>query len=588
MAGEMSLEELKRIRGVVEASQELGDSVKKSVLSLVDQAIFFLGLADQYNSRTEEIGQKAKAAPDRLKKMQTQLDRPVPSAESVRDDASKMESDQLEQRRRQEEADLAKAKTTLSNLTEQLNKQKNSPQKLREGVAKAKQRLDELGEELKATSPPDEAPEVTKARRVMLQAEQAKEQAEIASSEKELAQNNVLVSLLTAERDLAILEVRWREELTKAWQAQAQERRQLEAERARVKAEQAKEEAYDLPPALQKQFDINIQRGEELEKLTRDEVQVKKKLLTKQIQLKDLKEEFSLARERVTATVLTEAIALALRQQRQSLPSFRNYRRDSGQRQLTMSEIRETQFEIDRERRELADMSDDTDEIIQSLGPLYGGDATRLRGEVEKLLGERRALLEKLQAGYRRYFRNLQDLEFTEQQLATTAEQYADFLDERLIWIRSSKVIGLGDLRKMFGALGWVASPSHWWHVLEDTWESFGHRPMVWLMGLLFGGALLRGRRWVRRELTQIAERVGDVQRDSFVLTLQALVMTLCLTVSGPFLVAFVGWRLHRLPFAYDFTQAASNGLMEAALVWVTFGLFYQICAKDGLAQAVA
>ncbi|MHC4434523.1 MAG: mechanosensitive ion channel domain-containing protein, partial [Planctomycetota bacterium] len=288
---------------------------------------------------------------------------------------------------------------------------------------------------------------------------------------------------------------------------------------------------------------------------------------------------------RVKTTVLTEAIGLALREQRESLPSLRGYRRDSAERQLKMSEIREAQFRVDRERRDLADLDAETGGVMQSLGPISEAELTPLRTRVRDLLGDRRELLEKLQTGYRRLFRNLQNLEFTEQQLVTKADEYAGFLDRHLLWIRSSKMIGPADLRNAGVALGWLANPKHWLQVMEDLWISFARRPGWWVLGLVVVFVLVGGRPWVRRDLGWVAKRVGHVQKDSFGLTLRALGMTVWLTVGWPLLIALVGAQLLALPFVYDFTRAVSGGLLTAALLLVTIGFFYHLCRKNGLAQ---
>jgi len=43
----------------------------------------------------------------------------------------------------------------------------------------------------------------------------------------------------------------------------------------------------------------------------------------------------------------------------------------------------------------------------------------------------------------------IQDIEFAEQQLVTTAEEFGELLDRHLLWIRSSKPVRLGDLQKL-------------------------------------------------------------------------------------------------------------------------------------------
>jgi potassium efflux system protein len=582
---EMSLDQLRARRSAVEGSQDLGESVKKSVLGLLDQAIRFREQVDRLNRETEEIVQKVKAAPERLKAIETELKVPIPPVDSVEAEASRIKTDELEQRLRQEEAELANAKTTLSGWIAQVDKEKNRAQQLREDIVKAKQRLDQLRQELRAPVPPDEPAPVTEAKGTSLLAEQTKCQTEIRSYEQQLVGEDVLVSLVSAERDLASRQVAWREALTKAWQSQAQKRRQEEAMQARKEAEEAKQQASTLPPAIQEQFDMNVKLGEELEKLAVEEAALTKKLERKQAQLRELEEEFALARERVETTVLTEAIGLALRAQRQSLPSLSNYRRDSARRQLRMSEIREAQFDVDRKRRDLADIDAEAERVIQSLGSFSDTDLSVRRNEVGKLLTDRRDLLEKLQAGYRRHFKNLENIEFTEQQIITRANDYAELLDRHLLWIRSSKIISHVGPSNVVVALKWLMNPTSWWQMVLDMKVSFERSPAVWVLGLLLGLILTAGRGRARQDLAHVAKKVGQVPKDSFSLTIRALLMTACLAAGWPLLMAFVGRQLLVLPMANDFTRAASKGLSAAALMLATIGFVYHMCREDGLAQ---
>ncbi len=584
-AGELSLEDIKARRAATEASKALSDSVKKSVLGFLDRTIRFWELAEQFDEQAEAIAKKIEEAPKRLSEIQKEMEKPPPTTESIENEASQLETDKLEQRIHQEEAALSNAKSTLSEQETKLDQLRNRPQTLREGVSKAKARLEELRRELSAAPLPDEPSELKEARSLALLAEQAKCQAEIRASEQVLAGSEVLISLQSAERDLAAREVAWRGTMAKAWQEQGQKRRELEATKARKEAERASQRASDLPPAIQAQLQINIKRSEELERVTEQEAQTAQRLERKQALLKEIEEEYALARQRVEAEAITQTIGLALREQRQSLPEPRSFQRNSAERKVLMSDIREALLQIDRERRELADPEDETNRIVKDLGPLAEGELDPMRKEVRRLLSDRRDVLEKLQAAYRRSFKDLQELEFADRQVASKATAYAEFLDLHLLWMRSSKVIGVAYLHDLAAALRWITSPSNWREVMREVGRSFGRGPLVWVLGLLVVAALLRSRRYARRDLTRVAEKVGRVQTDSFVLTLRALVMTALMAAGWPFLIGLVGLQLRLSPSAPDFTRAVSMGMIVAALVLLMFGFLRNYCRKDGLAQ---
>ena len=136
---------------------------------------------------------------------------------------------------------------------------------------------------------------------------------------------------------------------------------------------------------------------------------------------------------------------------------------------------------------------------------------------------DRRDLLDKLQSNYRRYYKNLQTIEFTEQRLATLTPEYTDFLDGNLLWIRSSRITGPKDLKALPSALFWILDPRNWWLVLKDLITSFKYMPILWIPGLALVGALFFDRSRAKQHLSELAKNVGRVKKDSFMLTIRLL-----------------------------------------------------------------
>ena len=582
--GELSLDDLKDKRSRVESSGDLGETVKKNVLHNLDKAIRFREQETQLAGAATEISQMVKAAPQRIKEIEAELDRSLPETQSVETQASKMKPEELEQQIRKVEADLASAKTGLNKWDDLLEEQTDRPAQLQQSIAKAKQRLSEIENELKSKSPLNAAPLEIETRKAALLAEQDKNQAEIKSFEEQLVNYDALIGLVNAERDLASRELIRREELIKTWRGYVQRSRQLEAKKERMDAEQAKDLAVDVPPVMQEALDINIKFGQKLEEITAEESRIAQQLETKQAQLKQLEEDFALAHDQVKYPIHTEAIGMALREQRQALPSIQNYHRESAQRQEIMGEIRAAQIDLDRQRRELPDLDLATEKVLQSVGEIPQSDIENLKIELRQLLKDRRDLLKKLQAGYRRLFKAVQSLEFIEQEIATKAQEEARFLDGHLIWIRSAKTIGLQDIKNLPKAFAWLASPSNWWLVLQDLGHSFRRSFIFWIFGLLIAGTIIGSRRWVKRDLSRVARQIHSVKTDSFVLTLRALGLTGLLALGWPILMGLTAWLLLQLPLADDFTRAVSYGLLSAAQILTATAFIRQLCRKDGVA----
>ncbi|MCP4628378.1 MAG: hypothetical protein GY850_33420 [bacterium] len=71
--------------------------------------------------------------------------------------------------------------------------------------------------------------------------------------------------------------------------------------------------------------------------------------------LKQLEADYAIAQEQVKYPMhTTEAIGLALREQRRTLPSIKNFRRQSARRRTQLGDIRVTMLDLDRQQNELS------------------------------------------------------------------------------------------------------------------------------------------------------------------------------------------------------------------------------------------
>jgi potassium efflux system protein len=583
-SGIMRLDDLRKLRTAAENAGDLTEDAKKAVLSFLDRAIIFREKEAQLRQEIEDARQQVQAAPERIKSIEGELSQPLPPTENAAASASDMKSEEREAQLRKLETDLSLKTADLKKLTDRLNALKNQPAELQQQVLKLKQRLQAIAGELATTPPQNEPPPVTKVRQIALSAEQAKIETEINAIESRLANHETLTALLTAERDLAARQLAQQETVVKIWRAEVQRIREREAQKERVSAEEAKKQAVHLPPVLQKQFDVNIELGKLLEKAIAEEALVDEKIQLKQAQLKQIEEESAQAREQLQYPMQSEAIGIALREQRRELPSLEIFRRDSEQRQVQMGEIRTIQLDLDHQRRGLADLDQAAASILENQDVSYA-QSNQLKTELLRLLSDRRELLKKLQTGYRRLFKKLQALEFIEQQIAVKAEEEAEFLDEHLLWIRHSKSLGTSDLKNLPAAVQWISNPASWWQFIKSLGQSFLRNPIMGSLGLLISFVFIGLRRRAHRKLSQVARGVASVKTDSFVLTLQALVLTTRPVFGWPLLLVFCGWQLLKMPSISDFTMAISHGLIFAGQLLIGGLFLYEMCWKDGVAK---
>jgi potassium efflux system protein len=459
---DLNIDELKAKRAAVADTVDLGDSIKKTVLSLLDQAIGSRERQAQLIKKADQIAQKARKAPQRIQEIEVELDQSPAELEPIEQKALTMERSQLELQIQNIEADLAAARENLNNWLEFLKEQENRTKQRQPEIESAQKKIAEIEEELLKAASADDPPLIFEARRATLHAEQDKLEAEIKLYQQQLASQDALVSLSIAERDLASRELARQESISKVYTEQARRQRELEAKKELAEAELAKNIAVGLPPAIQNQFDINIELGKMLEKITAEESEIAEELERKQARLKLLEEDFALAREQVKYPIHTETIGLALLELNRTLPSIQDYRRDSAQRRVLMGEIQSARLIFDRQRLELSDLDRAIQNVLESVDSLPQSEIENMKIEVRKLLSDRRNLLKKLQERYRRVFKNIQRLEFIEQTITVRAEQEALFLDEQFGIYTPAGFVGRGtaDCLYMYGTAA-VGPPVH-------------------------------------------------------------------------------------------------------------------------------
>ena len=581
----ITIEALKSRRIAIEGMTDIDATVKTASLRYIDRAIADIALTNSTTKKTAELSQLIQTAPNRMKILQAELKKPFMAPEKVEARAQQMRTLKLEQRLRQKEAELATAQSRMQEWSDRLTAEKNLLHQTTEQLATATNRLKDIQTELESIFDVAETDILHHSKALSLKSERELLTAEIKLNEQRKRSYNLLVELFSTERDVALKRVESREKMFKSWQVEVQKRRQQEAAQTREDAQDAIVEVPLLPKMVQDEFDFNIQLSTELEKITREETDLAEKYAGYQSHLKALEAEFETAKKRVESAVLTAAIGLALRQQRRKLPSADQYIAGSDARQIKMSEISERQIELDQLQRELSDPKALADRVIDSVTFLSDVDRTSLDSKFQELVANRLDILHKLQSGNDRIFKLIQDIEFVEQQLVNTAEDFGELLDRHLLWIRSSKPVRFDDLQKLQVSLGWFFKPAFWGQLFTDMGRSFRQKTVVWTIGLLIGLFLIVSRRWTRRKLKEIAECVEQQVEDSFLLTVKALVLTVMLAAAWPFLLAFPAIQLTSLRQATPFSTGIAGGLLYAARSLISMALVYNICRQNGLAQ---
>ncbi|MCA8958655.1 MAG: hypothetical protein KDC87_21440, partial [Planctomycetes bacterium] len=365
----------------------------------------------------------------------------------------------------------------------------------------------------------------------------------------------------------------WVAEIGKVLQVRLQEDVNQEIDRA---ARQMRE-VESGNPVLREALRDNLERA----RLRRD-VQVELPGLRQRVQevqktLADSRQRFAAIRKMITQIGLTQTTGEMLRQQRARLPDPATHQRQRAKLQEQSNGIRLKQMLL---AEELAiDVERFVDRVRQA-------EPEAARAQIEPLArtvhADRQEILGKLQRDYDEQLNELARLESEELVLQQFAGEFSGFIDEKILWVRSSVPIWQSDFRRLPKVLDEMGPllrfPEAAVRGARDSVVELG------LMGILLLGLIgLRPR--LLRGLKTCAEQVKRPLDTSMHPTTLAVLLTAALAAPPAVLL----WMVNEVVRSYEVVQVVGVGMARATAgaVWLAWPLefFRQACRTNGLAR---
>ena len=215
---------------------------------------------------------------------------------------------------------------------------------------------------------------------------------------------------------------------------------------------------------------------------------------------------------------------------------------------------------LEEERKQLLDLDSYIAKLSSDTPP---EDAAAIAGELSELAASRLLLVDKALTVDRAYLQTMAELDLAQQRLAKAVERFDAFLDKRLLWVRSSEVVGLDTARRIPGQIMERLSPDKWRNVL-NTLKEEAVSARVGIVVLLVVG-LRAGRRRLLQLLEKSGENVGKLLQDRLNDTLRALLILVLLALPWPLLLLVTGQLLSMSEEAAGFTKVVGEVLKVVA-----------------------
>ncbi|TWU10502.1 mechanosensitive ion channel domain-containing protein [Allorhodopirellula heiligendammensis] len=419
-------------------------------------------------------------------------------------------------------------------------------------------------------------------RRMTLSKELPALQAELAKYDAEDA-----ADLQRLRFDLATIETAYREKCIELLQQRINAAREAEAEQS---IRRTRYEAIAAAPSLKDYAEKNQELAEKTKALAEQLVIAQQEHKLASELHESLIAQFNRTRAKVKSVGMTSSVGALLRKEKKDLPDLSSRRAAVALRQPLINDTQYSNFDYEDQRREVGDAksllakisSDAGDKLDTRPGSVL--DTALMESAAEDLIARRSETLDTLVRSNDKYFDQLIELDMKDRQLIKLAAEYENYIDERVLWIRSSRPLTT-ELRLDMSDT-WLVNPAKWMDVAVAFAADIRSKFYLYVLVLVPWGVLLARGSFLRRQIAGLGEIANRVNCRSILPTLRTMALTLVVSLVWPTLCALIAWRLERIAGDSEFMLAISNGFYCLSIVWFATELIRQSCRPLGLGEA--
>ena len=562
------------------------EAIKAQLLLIYQSAQDNLANTASYTAKTAEFVAAIKQAPEKAKRVQREIGQGQQKlAKQKPEDFTGISDEELEQRLILEKEKINGLDEQAKKLEKELALQNDRPQLIRQETIIAQQALEAAQKKLEIPARPTSKQEAD-ARQIQQTTLIDARNAELKMLSAEASSNLIRVELLKAELQLVSIQKDLLAPAILAIENLVNERRQQAAINLENELAQAEKTASGKHSLIHQIARENIKYSRDLQTITA-KIETYSELKNRvDADANEIEADFKSAEKKISLAGLSPVLGKILREQRRNLASQDQLILDSDAIQNETALASLEQFRVDDKLKAFSDMDAYLKDLLdqQVDESLPADQRMKVQAELRVLLNNQKEVLNKLSVADTSYLRTLGDFDFAKQQLQAQANKFAEYLDERLLWVPSSAPINSDYLSGLYHSVRWLLSPLNWLALIKDTAMVAGQNPFLTLVALLALFVLPMVRGWAKRELLAIAEKIEKIYTDNFNYTLQALAYTLILVLPLPVFVYFLGWFLSGNSHGADFSKAVGIGLQSTAIPLFVLQFFYRLFASSGIA----
>lgn len=559
----------------------LDEGTKTKLLESYRSTLANLEKAAGFDAQTGQFVEMFKAAPEEISEIRDGLARQAETGpQDHEDQVDSLPLKEAEQLLLKAKSEAAFADDLAGSLNEQFNQQGERPAIIKErlsAITDAESKLqDGRGTQVISSDPLL----VTKAGDWLWQSRVNVLRSEARMLNQELQTLPLMRELTNARRQQAAVRVQEARMRLRNLETIISRKRQEEAAASVVQATEAVRQAEGGSSLLRQVAGDNAKLSHDLQEVTSALERLEAKKNTIDQELEKVEEGFRLIRRKIELAGASQSLGFLLHERRRTLVSAKSLGNMMADSEDAVARAGLERMRHEEELARLNDMDGYMDKLVSTSPQEEPVSAPELR----TLLEARRKLLEKIVHFDQLHFTRLSELEISYQEYLSTLESHNRFLDERLLWVRSTPFMGLKDFENLPAEIAALAAPGQW---IESFAPLFDHA-QSWTLLIVSGlaAALLRQRRKrVASFLENAVAQADDPDTYHFILPLKAFGLTILLALQWPLLPFVLGWEMQGLPMAAPFTQALGTGLMIISLDFACMNVLYGLLAPKGLAD---
>ncbi|GAB6164247.1 mechanosensitive ion channel [Thermostilla marina] len=582
----ISRDAIQREMESVLATLESDPARRSQVETLYRQALGQLELADKFRSDAERyraltasIPQDEEAAKQELASLTEALEEEPGAADSI---------EELERQLDEKQKALDEARKLRDALEAEAARRMSARGDLPKRAEAARQRRQEIEARMKAFTPGDD-PVVTRAQVVVLQAQWAAAFLEEEACTAELEYYRASAeSLFPLQRRVAEQRLIVAGQLVERWRRYVARRTQQVAEQA---AQLAQERLDEIPEQLRPLAETTSKLAADIAEVTNKLQIADDEFAAASAKLEDIRRSFEKMQERLQTVGMNRSLGLLLRTQKASLPDTRRLEADTRKRQEQIRELQWTILDLNDRHVQLPPWDQEVDQWLARLPEdLSYSEQLELERTVTELLRERNELYDRQLRAYNDYLEKLVELDNTRREMLRLVEEYNDFIDEHVFWIRSAPPLTPNELlaaaRLTLGVAAHAVSPKFVGDLSAALRsEIVGYLPLWALAAVVFlawGVFLPR----IRARLSKLGDLAKASTCRKYRYTLEALLWTVVEALFVPAVCAFVGWRLLEAADATSAATSVGTALLQVARFVALYSLILGLVRVNGLGEA--